>query len=142
MGLSKALELCIDNLEEYQIKIKALKLYTIEQLKAHIPNIDFNGKSADLDESLYTVLSLKLPFHDALIGFELELAGIAVSQGSACSSGAAKVSNVIASLYNEEEIENFTPLRVSFSHFNTEEEIDAFVAKIKQIAEKHQQVNV
>lgn len=142
VGLSKALELCIDNLEEYQTKIKALKLYTIEQLKAHIPNIDFNGKSADLDESLYTVLSLKLPFHDALIGFELELAGIAVSQGSACSSGAAKVSNVIASLYNEEEIENFTPLRVSFSHFNTREEIDVFVAKIKQIAEKHQNVSV
>ena len=140
IGLAKALELCIDNMNDYQTKIKELKSYTIEQLRNNIPNIEFNGRSAEMDNSLYTVLNLKLPFHDSLIGFELELAGIAVSQGSACSSGAAKVSNVMASLYNESEISCFTPLRVSFSHFNTKEEIDVFVNKIKQIAEKHQKV--
>ncbi|WP_068599047.1 cysteine desulfurase family protein [Vaginella massiliensis] len=140
VGLAKALELCIENMESYQQKIKSLKQYTIDQLRKAIPAIDFNGNSADLENSLYTVLNLKLPFVDSLIGFELELAGIAVSQGSACSSGAAKVSNVMASLYTEEELQHFTPLRVSFSHLNTEEEIDILVEKLKQIAQKHEKV--
>ncbi len=90
---------------------------------------------------MYALLSIKLPFHDALIGFELELAGIAVSQGSACSSGAAKVSLVMQTLYTEEEIDQMTPLRVSFSYETTKEDIDVLVGTLKKIAEKHQLQN-
>lgn len=141
VGLSKAFDLAIDELDAHVNHIKEIKQYTIDQLKAAIPGVSFNGLSDDLDKSLYALLSIKLPFHDALIGFELELAGIAVSQGSACSSGAAKVSLVMKTLYTEEEIDQMTPLRVSFSYETTKEDIDILIGTLKKIAEKHQLQN-
>ncbi|MEG0931500.1 cysteine desulfurase family protein [Algoriella sp.] len=141
VGLSKAFDLAIDELDAHIAHIKEIKQYTIDQLQESIPGVAFNGLSANLDKSLYALLSIKLPFHDTLIGFELELAGIAVSQGSACSSGAAKVSLVMSTLYSDEEIDQMTPLRVSFSYETTKEEIDALIATLKKIAEKHQLQN-
>lgn len=141
VGLSKALDLSLEELENHKSHIESVKRYAIDQLKEKIQGIAFNGLSDDFEKSLYTVLSVKLPFHDPLIGFELELAGIAVSQGSACSSGAAKVSKVMETLYTEEEIMNFTPLRVSFSYLNTKEDIDALVQTLVKISEKHQVIN-
>ncbi|MCK0203827.1 aminotransferase class V-fold PLP-dependent enzyme, partial [Ornithobacterium rhinotracheale] len=116
--------------------ILELKEYMIAQLKEAFPDIVFNGRSEDSAKSLYAILSVLLPFKDSLIGFELDLKGIAVSQGSACSSGAAKVSDVIDSIVSAEVIEKTTPLRISFSHFNTKEEIDYFVEVLKEIGEK------
>lgn len=141
VGLSKSLDLALDELEAHVKHIKEIKQYTIDQLKKVIPGVAFNGLSEDLDKSLYALLSIKLPFHDTLIGFELELAGIAVSQGSACSSGAAKVSLVMQTLYTEEEIDQMTPLRVSYSYETTKEEIDILIGTLKKIAEKHQLQN-
>ncbi|MCA4777699.1 cysteine desulfurase family protein [Empedobacter stercoris] len=141
VGLSKSLDLALDELEAHVKHIKEIKQYTIDQLKKAIPGVAFNGLSEDLDKSLYALLSIKLPFHDTLIGFELELAGIAVSQGSACSSGAAKVSLVMQTLYTEEEIDQMTPLRVSYSYETTKEEIDILIGTLIKIAEKHQLQN-
>ncbi|WP_312557788.1 cysteine desulfurase family protein [Empedobacter brevis] len=141
VGLSKSLDLALDELDAHVKHIKEIKQYTIDQLKEAIPGVAFNGLSEDLDKSLYALLSIKLPFHDTLIGLELELAGIAVSQGSACSSGAAKVSLVMQTLYTEEEINQMTPLRVSFSYETTKEDINILVDTLKKIAEKHQLQN-
>ncbi|MBQ0147218.1 MAG: cysteine desulfurase [Flavobacteriaceae bacterium] len=142
VGLAKSLEISIEELSSHKKHIEGIKEYAINQLKLNIPGVSFNGLSADFEKSLYTVLSIKLPFHDPLISFELELAGIAVSQGSACSSGAAKVSKVMETLYTEEEINQMTPLRVSFSYLNTKEDIDALVSTLAKIASKHQLVNL
>ena len=70
-----------------------------------------------------------------MIGLKLDMKGIAVSQGSACSSGAAKPSMVMMMILDEEEMQDSTPLRVSFSHLTTKEQIDALVEALKEIAE-------
>ena len=140
VGLGKSLEIAINELENHQNHITTLKKYAINELIKAIPGVAFNGLSADFEKSLYTVLSIKLPFNDPLIGFELELAGIAVSQGSACSSGAAKVSTVMSTIYTEEEINQMTPLRVSFSYMNTKEDIDSLVKTLVKISEKKQTI--
>ena len=62
--------------------------------------------------------------------------GIAISQGSACSSGATKVSMVMMMILNDEDLENHTPLRVSFSHYNTKEDIDRLIDAIVEIQEQ------
>ncbi|AFL96567.1 cysteine desulfurase family protein [Ornithobacterium rhinotracheale] len=136
MGMGKAFEIANEEFEKDQKYILELKEYMIAQLKEAFPDIVFNGRSEDSAKSLYAILSVLLPFKDSLIGFELDLKGIAVSQGSACSSGAAKVSDVIDSIVPAEVIEKTTPLRISFSHFNTKEEIDYFVEVLKEIGEK------
>lgn len=139
VGMEKALQLAYANLERDTQYLRELKSYAIEALKNKIPEIAFNGKSGDIDNSLHTLLSIRLPFKDNLIGFELELNGIAISQGSACSSGASKVSSVIQSLFPKEVIENITPLRVSFSIYNTKNDIDVLVESLKKITEKYLQ---
>ncbi|MGZ5188523.1 MAG: cysteine desulfurase family protein [Kaistella sp.] len=134
VGLGKALELSLKNMEEYTTHIKAIKKYTIDRLSAEIEGIKFNGRSAEDNASLYTVLSVLLPFKDPMIGLKLDMKGIAVSQGSACSSGAAKPSMVMMMILDEEEMQHSTPLRVSFSHLTTQAEIDALVDALKEIS--------
>ena len=135
VGLGKALELSLKNMAEYSDHIKAIKKYTVAKLSAENEGIKFNGRSAEEDKSLYTVLSLLLPLKDPMIGLKLDMKGIAVSQGSACSSGAAKPSMVMMMILDEEEMQDSTQLRVSFSHLTTKEQIDALVEALKEIAE-------
>lgn len=136
-GMAKAFEIALRDMDEHTAYIKELKQYAVEKLKTNIEGVEFNGFSADPDKSLYTVLSICLPFSDNLIGFEMELQGIAVSQGSACSSGAAQVSQVLESVLEEGKSEICSPMRISFSIYNTKEEIDILVEALKNISKKH-----
>jgi len=133
VGLGKALELSVLHMTEYSGHIKNIKKYCVDRLTEEISGVKFNGRSAG-EESLYTVLNVLLPFKDPMIGLKLDMRGIAISQGSACSSGAAKPSMVLMMLLSEDELENSTPLRVSFSHLTTKNEIDALVTALKEIA--------
>ncbi|WP_392437797.1 cysteine desulfurase family protein [Cruoricaptor ignavus] len=132
VGLGKAMELSMENLPEYRKKISEIKEYAVSRLREAIPGIKFNGHSAE-SHSLYTVLSVLLPFSNPLIGLQLDMKGIAVSQGSACSSGAGKPSMVMLSILDAYELEHCTPLRVSFSHQTTTEDIDRLASALKEL---------
>jgi cysteine desulfurase len=133
-GLGKALELSLKNMDAYTKHMQEIKQYTIDQISEAIPGVKFNGRSSELNNSLYTVVSLLLPYKNPLIGLQLDMKGIAVSQGSACSSGASKPSMVMMMVLSEDEMEECTPLRVSFSHMTTKEDIDVFVNALKEIS--------
>ena len=137
VGLGAALDLAMENLEAYANKIREIKQYTIDRLKTEVPGVTFNGRSAEMDRSLYTLVSVLLPFSDSMISMKLDMKGISVSQGSACSSGASKPSMVMMMLLNDDQLKNSTPLRVSFCHHTTKEEIDALVSAVKEIAAEH-----
>lgn len=134
VGLGKALELSRKHMKDYSSHMQEIKNYAISQLKQEIEGVKFNGRSAEEDTSLYTVLSVLLPFKDPMIGLKLDMKGIAISQGSACSSGAAKPSMVMMMILDETEMENSTPLRISFSHLTTKEEIDFLMNALKEIS--------
>ena len=137
LGMGKAFEMSLEHFEKDKTYISELKQYAIDELKEAFPDIQFNGRCTDHEHSLYTLLSVSLPFQDGLIGFELELRGIAVSQGSACQSGAAKSSRVLAAILPENMQGTTTPLRISFSVYNTKEDIDTLVKALKEIAQKY-----
>ncbi|KMQ60715.1 cysteine desulfurase [Chryseobacterium sp. BLS98] len=134
VGLGKALELCINNMEAYAGHIREIKKYAIEQLSAKVPNIKFNGRSGEMENSVDSVLSALLPYKDPLIGLQLDMKGIAISQGSACSSGASKPSMVMMMVLTEDEMDHCTPLRISFSHLTTKAEIDALADALAEIS--------
>lgn len=136
VGLGKAFDLAMKELDERKAYIEDLKQYAIEQLTKHIPGVTFNGNSSDTSQSIYTLISILLPFPNTLVGFQLDIKGIAVSQGSACASGAAKPSNTMSQLYTPEELANTTTLRISFSSYNTKEDIDALVNALVEIQQK------
>lgn len=124
VGMAKAAALAYSNLSHDQSFISELKAYAVGQLLEKIPGVSFNGP---IDESaLYTVLSISLPPHamGSLLLFQLDIKGICVSGGSACSSGASKGSHVISALGKEDD--NIT-IRCSFSRMNTKADVDALV---------------
>ena len=133
IGIAKALEIAYEDMAEHKLHVEAIKKHFIESLTQQIPGVEFNGLSAELDKSLYTVLSVSLPPSEANSGmllFNLDLEGISASGGSACSSGATVGSHVLRAI-------NHTPdrdtVRFSFSRFNTIEEVDYTVGKLKEL---------
>jgi len=62
--------------------------------------------------------------------FALDMKGIAVSRGSACQSGSVKPSHVLAEFLTIEDQQK-PNLRISFSHYNTKEEIDYLIETLK-----------
>jgi cysteine desulfurase len=58
--------------------------------------------------------------------------GIAVSRGSACQSGSNKPSHVLAELLSADDLKK-PSLRISFSYFNTKEDIDLLIDGLKSI---------
>ncbi|WP_439131302.1 cysteine desulfurase family protein [Polaribacter sp.] len=132
LGMEKALTIANTNLERDKKYIKSLKLYFIEKLKDISEKIYFNGLSSDAESSTYTILSVRFPVKNDMLLFSLDMAGIAVSGGSACQSGSNKGSHVLAEILNDDESEN-TSVRFSFSKFTTKQEIDSTLLKIKEL---------
>jgi len=132
-GLGKAVEMAYKNLEEDKAYILELKNYAIKRIQKDFPQITFNGLSADVKNSLFTVLSLSIPKTDktSMLLFSLDMKGIAISGGSACSSGASKGSHVSEAI-NKTKIETEN-LRLSFSKYNTKEELDYFFECLREI---------
>jgi cysteine desulfurase len=130
IGYAKALELAAQRFNEDSTYIQDLKQYMCQQLKANFPNVCFNGDTNG--SSLYTVLNVAFPKTEKsdMLLFNLDMAGICVSGGSACSSGASSVSHVIKALYNGQS-ETLVPIRFSFSRHNTKEEVDTVIEKLK-----------
>ncbi|MCJ8209981.1 cysteine desulfurase [Mucilaginibacter sp. RS28] len=131
VGLAKALELAYEHMDEHHQYIQGLKSYMADSLKAQIPGIHFNGDT-DPEKSLYTVLNVSFPemeMADMLL-FNLDIAGISASGGSACSSGTNIGSHVLNAIGANP---NRPAVRFSFSKYNTKEEIDYVVGKIKEI---------
>ena len=130
-GMAKALELSYANLESERHHISKLKSYLISQLEVEFPAFEINGNQ----DGIYTILNVLLPFSDdktAMILFHLDMKGIAVSRGSACQSGSIRPSHVLAEMLPNEDLKK-PSLRISFSHFNTKEDIDLLIEALKSI---------
>lgn len=134
VGLAKALDLAYDNLEEHQEKVRSLKKTMIDGLKKAIPAVQFNGDSAS-EDSLYTVLSVCFPSTDIneMFLYNLDIEGISVSGGSACSSGTDIGSHVLNSLHVPMDRPS---VRFSFSRFNEAAEIEKTIGVLKEIYQK------
>lgn len=133
IGIAKALELAYEDMSGHRTHIEKIKKHFIQKLSQEIPNVEFNGLSEDLQKSLYTVLNVSLPPSESNSGmllFNLDLEGISASGGSACSSGATVGSHVLRALEHNPSRDS---VRFSFSRFNTLEEVDYTVGKLKEL---------
>jgi len=128
IGLAKAMEIAYAELDTTRAYISSLREHMLNRFKAEIPGIVLNSP----DDGLYTVLNVNFPPSEKneMLLFNLDIAGVAVSGGSACSSGSNIGSHVIAVLHRPE---NSAAVRFSFSKFNTPEEVDRAVDIVKQV---------
>ena len=128
VGFAKALEIATRDFEKESAYIKELKNYMKQRLTETVPGVGFN----DISDSLYTVLSVCFPKTEKsdFLLMSLDMANVCVSGGSACSSGADAGSHVIKAL---QRINDCTTIRFSFSKYNTKEEVDQVVEKLKAL---------
>lgn len=128
VGLGEAIRLGYENMDNHKKHIEHLRQYFMETLRQSIPGVTFNGDAEG--RSLYTVLNVSFPPSDkaSMMLFNLDIAGIAASGGSACSSGSDVGSHVMQALGVDPDSVN---IRFSFSYQNTKEEIDYVVAQLK-----------
>ncbi|HEX3081443.1 MAG TPA: aminotransferase class V-fold PLP-dependent enzyme, partial [Puia sp.] len=130
VGLAKAMERGYESLETTKQHISEVRDYMKTELEKNIPDISFSG---DVDgRCLYTVLNASFPMTSKtqLLLFNLDIAGICASSGSACSSGSDKNSHVLEAIHADP---NRVAIRFSFSKYNTKEEVDFVIAKLKEL---------
>lgn len=130
-GMAKALELAYANLETERKYISDLRSYLIERLEVEFPGFSINGNP----DGFYNIVNVLLPLSaekTAMILFHLDMKGIAVSRGSACQSGSIKPSHVLAEMLSAEDLKK-PSLRISFSHYNSKEDVDLLVEALKSI---------
>lgn len=135
LGMDKALELAYTHLDLDKIYIIDLKNYFIEQLKLHIPDVQFNGNTTDNLNSHYPILSVRFPVDNPMLLFTLDIKGIAASGGSACQSGSAGGSHVLNAILPFDEAKK-TSVRFSLSKYNTKKEIDTVIEVLKEVLNK------
>lgn len=130
VGMAHALEIACSKIEEDIVHLNKLRHAMAEKLKMVFPNIGF---MTNLDNSLCTILSVIFPkeFSNDMLLFQLDMKGVACSGGSACSSGANKVSHVLSHLNAPSDRK---VVRFSFSKYNNLDEINFCVDKIKELA--------
>lgn len=128
-GMGAAFAVAMADLEQDAAKMIDVKSYAIEQLKKAFSSVRFNGRSGELDRSLFTVLNFYIPeLHEGgMLNFQLDLQGFCVSGGSACSSGAVGGSHVLAGLKAP------GGTRVSFSRMTSRADIDALVHALQNL---------
>ena len=135
VGLAKALEIAYRDMAGHQRHIQGLKDRFIEKLRAEIEDVQFNGLSADADQSLYTVLSVSLPPSELneMLLFNLDISRVSASGGSACTSGSNIGSHVLTALGCDPQR---GAVRFSMSKYNTAEEVDYAVEQLAKMYRK------
>jgi cysteine desulfurase len=127
VGMAKAMEIAYADLEKNTKYIQALKDHLLSRIEIDLPDVIINGDP----DGAYSIVNLGFPKqkHNKMLIFNLDVAGIAVSGGSACSSGVMNISHVIKALGRAE---SHIPVRISMSKYNTKEEIDYLIEVLKK----------
>ena len=131
-GCAAALENAVKYRAENNAKISALRDKFVSRVLAEIDGTRLNGGKNRLPSNA----NISFDGCDGEnILFLLDMKGIAVSTGSACSAGAVKESHVLKSMGLEAGRVK-SAVRFTFGKYNTEEEVDKTVAELKSAVAK------
>ncbi len=138
VGFGKAVEICSRRMEDDYIHVKRLRERMLERVSEVFGEIyDFLVLNSLPDKSIPYILSFSVDSKKVEIDAEaliygLDIRGVAVSNGSACTSGSLKPSHVIMALGRDEDTALAT-VRFSFGRGNTVDDIDYAVDKFFEI---------
>ena len=130
VGLGKAIELATADVEGHAKKLAHMRDRLIDGILAEIPEVRLNGHRTERLPNNVNV-SIRYIEGEALL-LRLDLAGIAASSGSACTSGSLDPSHVLLAIGLPHEIAHGS-LRLSLGDFNTEHDVDVVLEKLPQI---------
>ncbi len=132
VGLGAAARLALERLPEMPSRVGGLRDRLESRILGAIPGVKVNGSGARLP-NIVNFSFEGLEGEAAVIALDLE--GVAVSTGSACSSGSLEPSHVLIAMGLRPEVVQGS-LRFSLCHHNTEAEIDKAVETLKSVTER------
>jgi cysteine desulfurase len=133
-GLGLAMELAVKNLPNAQNHLETLENHFKTRLTKIYPGAIYNGHP---DLHLPGLISVTIPSVTSdLLLVNLDMKGLAVSSGSACSSGTVKPSDVLKAMHISNQ-NNISSLRISFGKGNTIEQVDMLIDAFDEILKKY-----
>lgn len=130
VGIAKACEIAMAEMEERMKKETELRDYLIKRILKEIPYTRLNGHSK---KRLPNNVNISFQFVEGeSILIMLDMAGICASSGSACTSGSVDPSHVLLAIGLPHEIAHGS-LRLTIGYENTKEEMDTVVDNLKRI---------
>ena len=138
VGFGEAARLARENLAADMVRVAELRDSMEERLRAAIPGIHINGESAPRLPNTSNIM-VDYAEGEGLV-ISLDLKGIAVSTGSACSSGSMEPSHVLTAIGKTPD-EGFGSLRISLSTLTTAADVDRFVEVLPGIVDRLRQLS-
>lgn len=133
VGMGRAIELAVSELEAEMKKVADIRDHLEKRVLSEIPYTRVVGDPAN---RVPTITNISFRFIEGeSIQLKLDNDGIAVSTGSACSSGSLEPSHVITAM-NVDPEEAHSSIRFSLGKYTTMEDIDYTVEKVKKIVEQ------
>ncbi len=133
VGMAKALELSINEMDENLAHFSKLKTALIDGLEAN-----FKGRyqiNGNIDNSVPNIVNVCFKTADGkgldgeMLLLNLDIEGICVSNGSACTSGAVEPSHVLKGIGLSDQLAN-SSIRISFGKSNNTEQVQYFLKKL------------
>ncbi|TDM04424.1 cysteine desulfurase family protein [Macrococcus carouselicus] len=135
-GMATALKLATEHMDERNVRLMQLKEYFLNALQDRNIPFEMNGNR---NMQLPHITNLYFPFSDVEIMLTLlDMAGVFVSSGSACTAGSIEPSHVLTAMFGEDP-RTKQSVRFSFSYKMTEEEIDYIADQLLKIYEMNKE---
>lgn len=133
VGLGRAIELAMQDMDECNKKLIALRDKTIAEIEKRIPFVKLNG---DRQKRLPGNVNFSFEFIEGeSLLLLLDMKGVAASSGSACTSGSLDPSHVLLAIGLPHEKAHGS-LRITFGRENTEEDVDYLVEILPGIVQR------
>ncbi|WP_428236336.1 cysteine desulfurase family protein [Gracilimonas sp.] len=139
VGFAKALELAVKEMDEHQKHFKKLRSLLLKEMDN---NLDFKyNVNGPQDNGVPHIVNLSFSDEQGkyidgeMLLLNLDIEGICVSNGSACTSGAVEPSHVLNGIGMEDGLAK-SSIRVSFGKQNTEEDVRYFVEKLDTVLKR------
>lgn len=135
-GFARAVETITSEEKAHrQAKYLKFKKYIADKLTKNGIDFDINGQITE--DNLNHVFNIWLRgISTYVMQTNLDLAGIAVSGGSACTAGSIEPSHVLVAMYGKDSPRISESIRISFGRYNTYEDLDKLVAAITQTVKR------
>jgi cysteine desulfurase len=133
VGLAKAMEIAYRDMEEQSQHLKNLTETFYQKLTQTISDVILNGR---MEERIPNTLNLSFKAVEGeSIILSLDLKGVAVASGSACTSGTLEPSHVLSAMGIAPDIAQGT-IRFSFGRDNTMDDVDYVVEILPEIVSR------
>lgn len=133
VGLGEALELAVTNMSETSARMTRMRDRLIDSIEATIPEVKLNGhRTKRLPNNVN--FSIKYIEGESIL-LMLDMAGIAASSGSACTSGSLDPSHVLLALGLTHEVAHGS-VRMTLGDDTTDEDIDYVLETLPKVAHR------